>query len=115
MVTVNGKKSTRLRIKKGEVKLFIFKYNVDIQNATFTFVIKNDKDQATPDILIQDDDFDKSEINDKIVKCLVDTSPLTAGEIYFGEMKTTWVDQQGNSIVDKTEDIVIEIAEAVTP
>jgi len=115
MITVNGQKTTRLRLKHGEVKIFIFKYNVDIQNATFIFAIKNDKNQATPDILIQDDDFDKSEINNRIVKCLVDTSPLTAGEIYFGEMKTTWVDQQGNSIVDKTEDIVIEIAEAVTP
>lgn len=114
MVTINGKKTARIRLKKGEVKLFVFRYNVDIQTAVFTFSIKNDKSQSDADILITDEQFDKSEIENKIVKCLVDTSPLTAGEIYFGEMKTVWTDQNGNNIVDKTEDIVIEILEAVT-
>lgn len=111
MLTINGIKTTRITLKKGEVKLFTFIYNVDVQNAEFFFGIKNNKSDTNYAIAIEDSAFDKSEIAQKKVKCIIDTSNLEAGHIYFGEMKTSW----NNGLVDKTEDIVIEVQEAVTP
>jgi len=111
MITINGKKTTRITLKKGEIKLFSFSYNVDISTATFHFGIKNNKSDSVYAIEITDAQFDKIQIVDRVVKCIIDTSALSANEIYFGEMKTSW----GNTSVDKTEDIVLEIQEPVIP
>ena len=98
----------KITLKQGEKKVFTFTYNVDITTATFTFGIKKEKSDSEYAIKIEDADFDKSEIDNKIVKCTVDTSSLTSGTRYIGEIKAVWEDT-----TDKSDDVIIEIVQPV--
>lgn len=96
----------KVTLIKGEIKLLTFTFNIDIETATFSLICK-DKEGETI-FTRADGDFDKTEIADKKVKILIDTTTLSI-EKYYMELKTAW---SGTSI-DKSEQYILEIKESL--
>ena len=108
---------TTISLKQGERMWLTFTYKDtttgaarDVSGATFSFAAKANKSDDTTAVSIEDKAFDKTDAENGIILCLLDTSSLQAGTRYIGEVCASW--GTGAEII-KSDDIFIEILQPV--
>jgi len=109
MLTINNQVTNKLTLKQKEAKTLIFTYNVDITEAIFSLVVSNRTGEQI--ITKIDDDFDKSDKINKIVKVCLDSSDLDVAKgTYDLGLRTVWDDV---SSVDISDTIKLTIEESL--
>lgn len=101
----------QISLKKGEAKTLKFAYKEndvakDMTGATFSFVIKDNKNDVAYTVSKSDGDFDKTDIATGILRVtLTKTDLKITSKIYVGEIRAYFSD----SAIDLSSDIEIKI------
>jgi len=108
-ITINSVDTRRLTLKQKEGKRLKFTYNIAVDTATFSLIVKDRS--GTTIFTKSDSDFDKILIATKIVKVYLTVADLdVAIDTYVMELKTIW---DAALSVDKTENIKLKIKESL--
>lgn len=115
-LTINGADTSKVVMKKGEIKPFTFKYYdkagdpVDVTSAIFETEIKEDVDDAVAIIEILDVDF--SHPTNYSAQVTIDTTDigLSGGTNYVMDVKADF----GGDPIDITKTIKLQLDKAVT-
>lgn len=90
-LTVNGSTDPKISLWFGEIKKLTFTYNVTLTGATFELRIR-DNDTNLVVKTVPDGDFDKSEIGNKRVSYVLDTTDLTTDNTYEFNIIVTFLE-----------------------
>ena len=104
-----------INLKQKEVKTVTFTYNSSvagssIDDATLTYEIKQNIDDAASLVTKENADFDKTESASQIVTCVLTSSDLDMNGDYVSELKTVFTVTN----VDKSPTFSVHIDKAVT-
>jgi len=107
--------TTKITVKQGEAKNIKFTITVDgetpdLTDTIATFGVKATKDDTEYTLFKEDEDFDRSEEADGILRLNLDADDLTlTAGTYFAELKI-WFSETS---IDKSEDIKLKVVQAV--